>query len=70
MSYETDTGRASSYDYESQRNNAVGVAGDKNLPAAEAALECLKAYSREHPEVAALWIFGIGFVLGWKMRPW
>ena len=30
----------------------------------------LKAYAREKPDVAALWCFGIGFVLGWKLKPW
>ena len=27
-------------------------------------------YARERPEVVALWCFGIGFVLGWKLKPW
>ena len=67
MSYGMETSRSSTYD---PHRDAVNVASDQNLSAAEAALECLKAYSREHPEVAALWIFGLGFVLGWKMRPW
>ncbi len=30
----------------------------------------LKAYAREKPDVAALWCFGIGFVIGWKLKPW
>ena len=25
---------------------------------------------RKHPEAAALWCLGIGFVLGWKLKPW
>jgi len=29
-----------------------------------------KAYAKEKPEVAALWCFGVGFVLGWKLKPW
>jgi hypothetical protein len=33
-------------------------------------VEYLKEYARENPEVAALWCFGIGFVLGWKLKPW
>jgi hypothetical protein len=33
-------------------------------------VEYLKMYARERPEVAALWCFGIGFVLGWKLKPW
>ena len=30
----------------------------------------VKAYARQKPEVAALWCFGVGFVLGWKLKPW
>ncbi len=30
----------------------------------------LRDYAREKPEVAALWCLGIGFVLGWKLKPW
>jgi hypothetical protein len=26
-------------------------------------------YARERPEIVALWCFGIGFVLGWKLKP-
>ncbi len=27
-------------------------------------------YARERPDVVAMWCFGIGFVLGWKLKPW
>jgi len=30
----------------------------------------LREYTRERPEVVALTCFGIGFVLGWKLKPW
>lgn len=30
----------------------------------------LRDYAREKPEMAALWCFGIGFILGWKLKPW
>lgn len=30
----------------------------------------LREYARERPEVAALVCFGVGFVLGWKLKPW
>lgn len=30
----------------------------------------LKEYARQKPEVVALWCFGIGFILGWKLKPW
>lgn len=29
-----------------------------------------KTYAKERPEVCALWCFGIGFILGWKLKPW
>jgi len=33
-------------------------------------LSQLRDYAREKPDVAMLWCFGIGFVLGWKLKPW
>ena len=30
----------------------------------------LKKYATANPSGAALWCFGIGFVLGWKLKPW
>jgi hypothetical protein len=44
--------------------------GGREMSAGEAALEFLRDYSRERPEVVALWAFGIGFILGWKLKPW
>lgn len=34
------------------------------------ALEHFREYGRERPGIVALWCFGIGFVLGWKIKPW
>ncbi len=33
-------------------------------------LERIKDYARDEPVKFALWSFGIGFVLGWKLKPW
>jgi hypothetical protein len=44
-------------------------AGEQLQPA-EAAMEFFRDYARERPEVVALWAFGIGFVLAWKLKPW
>jgi len=33
-------------------------------------IEYVRAYAQERPEMAALACFGIGFVLGWKLKPW
>ena len=40
------------------------------LTASEAAVECFKEYARERPEIITMWAFGLGFVLGWKLRIW
>ena len=33
-------------------------------------VETLRDYIREQPETAVLWALGIGFVLGWRLKPW
>ncbi len=33
-------------------------------------MDYFREYAREKPEVVALWCLGIGFVLGWKLKPW
>jgi len=33
-------------------------------------IEYLTEYARENPGTAALWCVGVGFVLGWKLKPW
>jgi hypothetical protein len=44
------------------REEATDVASD--------VVDYLREYARENPEVAALWCLGIGFILGWKLKPW
>jgi hypothetical protein len=36
----------------------------------ETVVDQLLEHARQRPGVAALWCFGIGFVLGWKLKPW
>lgn len=60
------------------------MAGDVRHSAASAASECathyvrepardvvglMRDYSREKPDVAALWCFAIGVLVGWKLKP-
>jgi len=33
-------------------------------------VEYLREYTRERPEVVACLCFGVGFFLGWKLKPW
>ncbi len=51
-------------------NKAIEAARNEQLTATESAMACMKEYARTRPEVVTLWAFGIGFVLGWKLKPW
>ena len=33
-------------------------------------MEHLREYAKDRPVTMALWCLGIGFVLGWKLKPW
>ena len=60
------------------RNPQVHETGrrDPNLPEMQAAdlkedlVEYLSCYARQNPSHAALFCIGVGFVLGWKLKPW
>ena len=48
----------------------AGLSPHGSLTPTEDAVDYLKAYARQNPEKAALWCLGVGFVLGWKLKPW
>jgi hypothetical protein len=43
---------------------------DDELKVVEDLTEYFKKYARERPQTVALLCLGVGFVLGWKMKPW
>ena len=60
MDYRNDVG------YEAEKT----ATQDQNLQPVTDLLEYLREYARERPEITALTCFCIGFVLGWKLKPW
>jgi hypothetical protein len=36
----------------------------------EKAMESIETFARREPWTFAAWVFGVGFVLGWKLKPW
>ena len=40
------------------------------LQPAQDLVDYAKAYAKERPEVIAMWCFGVGFIVGWKLKPW
>lgn len=53
-------------DPNSQMSFQEAVDGGSLQSVTEYVRDCVRA----NPEAAALWCFGIGFVLGWKIKPW
>jgi hypothetical protein len=43
---------------------------DRELAPAKDLIEYLRLYAQEKPAVVALCCFGLGFVVGWKLKPW
>lgn len=54
--------------YEGMQQSSHG--GDDALKPFNDLYSYFQDYARERPDVVALWCFGIGFVLGWKLKPW
>lgn len=53
----------------SQNPSALRPSDDRLRPASDLVAYFFK-YSRQRPEVVALWCLGVGFALGWKLKPW
>jgi hypothetical protein len=53
-----------------RRKSEEALIPEEATEVASDVVEYLKEYAREKPEVAALWCLGIGFILGWKLKPW
>jgi len=50
-----------------QRKQSVG---NQQMQPLEDIRDYAIAYARQKPEAAAMWCFGVGFLLGWKLKPW
>lgn len=61
MSQTTSTGK--------ERKTTALSPGNELQPSKDF-VQYMKDYARDKPDVAALWCFGIGFVIGWKLKPW
>jgi hypothetical protein len=53
------------YEYPAEQRSA----NERELHPLPDLLCYLRRYSRERPEVVALTCFGVGFILGWKLKP-
>lgn len=63
-----DTPRASEWPADMQQ--AAGAGAGVVEETARDLIDSLRQFIHERPEAAACWALGIGFVLGWKLKPW
>jgi hypothetical protein len=47
-----------------------GPSGHGEMQPMDDFVDYLKTYARERPGVTALWCLGVGFIIGWKLKPW
>lgn len=54
----------------SQQRGGQGGQAENAMQPFDDLYKYFQDYAKERPDVMALWCFGIGFVLGWKLKPW
>ncbi len=55
------------------RETTAGASGAENydqLKPVDDLVDYVSTYAKQNPGTAALWCFGIGFIVGWKLKPW
>lgn len=57
-------------DSQAVRSREEGFADPGHLQPTDDFIHYVREYARQNPGAAALWCLGIGFVLGWKLKPW
>ncbi len=68
--YDTAFGQDDPSAFRRQCDDTMQAAGDQAAEVLEGARQAFCRFAREKPEVTALCCLGIGFVLGWKLKPW
>lgn len=62
--------KAENYQQAATQTGAMQTGSSHELHPSQDIVEYLREFARERPDVAAMWCFGIGFFLGWKLKPW
>jgi hypothetical protein len=52
------------------RASHQGPEGDWAVSTIHTVVDSIEDYAHREPLRFAAWVFGLGFVLGWKLKPW
>lgn len=65
----TTTTRTPSHS-DSATQNRLSAERNRSLKPTQDIVDYVRDYARQKPDVVALWCFGLGIVVGWKIKPW
>jgi len=65
---ESESSSQSRYSPSSSSSQRAGSAVD--MRPSRDMINYVRRYARQKPDVAALWCFGLGVIVGWKIKPW
>jgi ElaB/YqjD/DUF883 family membrane-anchored ribosome-binding protein len=53
-----------------RESSTFGAMGSSSGENQQSLVDHAVQFVKENPGTAAAWCFGIGFVLGWRLKPW
>jgi hypothetical protein len=56
--------------YENQKIGVITAGGTSPQHPIDDLMTYLRRYAREQPDTMACICFGLGFIIGWKLKPW
>jgi hypothetical protein len=68
--HQSQADRAQERSQQRSGGNAGRMSRQSDVRPFDDLLECARTYAREKPETFALACFGVGFILGWRLKPW
>ncbi|WP_417381851.1 hypothetical protein [Gimesia sp.] len=70
MNMNTTTSQHAQSTAQSTGNYATSARTAEQLEPVDDLVDYVSTYAKQNPGTAALWCFGIGFIVGWKLKPW
>jgi hypothetical protein len=53
-----------------RREGRAAMSAEREMHPVEDLIEYVREYTRERPETVAITCFAVGFILGWRLKPW
>ena len=67
---ESESSSQSRYSPSSSSSSSQRAGSAVDMRPSRDMINYVRRYARQKPDVAALWCFGLGVIVGWKIKPW